>query len=189
MQELPLSVVKLPYSGKDALRARSRRRGSTRCTAAPAWMPSWRRFADQPSGARADVGFASGLHQAGLSIGVFSSDGKPMIMVNLAASREEGAVLATELLRLATVPLTVGRTARFCARAGNVGVGLPGIAGRVDQKGPTATGPAGARQASMIRRGQRLFDGPASRQTRKRPPARQHGQRVAIGLDGLDRKT
>lgn len=39
----------------------------------------------------------------GLSLGVFSIDGKNTIMVNLDASREEGVAFGPELLRLATV--------------------------------------------------------------------------------------
>jgi hypothetical protein len=39
----------------------------------------------------------------GLSLGVFSIDGKNTIFVNLEASREEGAAFGPELLRLATV--------------------------------------------------------------------------------------
>jgi hypothetical protein len=39
----------------------------------------------------------------GLSLGVFSIDGKNTILVNLEASREEGAAFGPELLRLATV--------------------------------------------------------------------------------------
>lgn len=39
----------------------------------------------------------------GLSIGVFLVDSKPTIMVNLTASRSEGAVFSSDLLRLATV--------------------------------------------------------------------------------------
>lgn len=39
----------------------------------------------------------------GLSMGVFMVDERPTIVVNLTASREEGAVLSSDLLRLATV--------------------------------------------------------------------------------------
>jgi len=39
----------------------------------------------------------------GLSLGVFSIDGKNTILVNLEASREEGVAFGPELLRLATV--------------------------------------------------------------------------------------
>jgi hypothetical protein len=39
----------------------------------------------------------------GLSLGVFAVDGKPTIVVNLPASRTEGAAFASDLLRLAVV--------------------------------------------------------------------------------------
>lgn len=41
--------------------------------------------------------------QRGLSMGVFSIDGKPTILVNLAASKSEGAAFGSDLLRLAKV--------------------------------------------------------------------------------------
>jgi len=40
---------------------------------------------------------------AGLSLGVFVIDGKTTLIVNLAASREEGAVFSSQLLKLAKV--------------------------------------------------------------------------------------
>jgi hypothetical protein len=40
---------------------------------------------------------------AGLAIGVALRDGRPHILINLAASRLEGADLASELLKLATI--------------------------------------------------------------------------------------
>jgi hypothetical protein len=41
--------------------------------------------------------------QRGLSLGVFGIDGKPTILVNLAASKSEGAAFGSDLLRLAKV--------------------------------------------------------------------------------------
>jgi hypothetical protein len=41
--------------------------------------------------------------QRGLSLGVFAIDGKPTIVVNLAASKQEGAAFGSDLLRLAKV--------------------------------------------------------------------------------------
>ena len=41
--------------------------------------------------------------QRGLSLGVFAIDGKPTILVNLAASKAEGAAFGSDLLRLAKV--------------------------------------------------------------------------------------
>ena len=41
--------------------------------------------------------------QRGLSLGVFAIDGKPTILVNLAASKSEGAAFGSDLLRLAKV--------------------------------------------------------------------------------------
>jgi hypothetical protein len=40
---------------------------------------------------------------AGLSLGVFVIDGKTSLVINLAASREEGAVFSSEILKLAKV--------------------------------------------------------------------------------------
>lgn len=41
--------------------------------------------------------------ERGLSLGVFTVEGRPTIVVNLAAAREEGAAFASDLLRLARV--------------------------------------------------------------------------------------
>lgn len=104
VQELPLSVVKLPYSGKDALKSAIAAQGIDAlycCPSLDAELSAIREISHQAH--VLTLASRQAFIQAGLSIGVFSSDGKPMIMVNLAASREEGAVLATELLRLATV--------------------------------------------------------------------------------------
>jgi hypothetical protein len=49
------------------------------------------------------VASQEGHLKLGLSLGVFDIGGKNTIMVNLEASREEGAVFGPELLRLATV--------------------------------------------------------------------------------------
>ena len=49
------------------------------------------------------VGSQEAQLMQGLSLGVFSIEGKNTIIVNLQASREEGVAFGPELLRLATI--------------------------------------------------------------------------------------
>lgn len=104
VQDLPIKVVKLAYSGKDALRSAITAGGIDVlycCPSLESELTALREVSQQQHvmtfGARED------FVRSGLSIGVFSVDGKATIMVNLPASRSEGASLASELLRLANV--------------------------------------------------------------------------------------
>ena len=104
VQELPLAAVKLPFTSKDALKAAIAAQGIDALYCCPSLdgdLAAIREISHQQH--VLTLASRQAFIQAGLAIGVFSSDGKPMIMVNLPASREEGAELATELLRLATV--------------------------------------------------------------------------------------
>ena len=49
------------------------------------------------------VGSREDYVKRGVSLGVFLASGRPTIMVNLSASRSEGAAFSSDLLRLATV--------------------------------------------------------------------------------------
>jgi hypothetical protein len=49
------------------------------------------------------IGAREDFVQAGLSLGLVLADGKPVLTVNLPASRDEGAAFGSELLRLARV--------------------------------------------------------------------------------------
>lgn len=104
VQELPLSVVKLAYTGKEPLKSAIVAGGIDALYCCPS-LDSDLAGIREVSHQQHVITLASrqAFIPAGLSIGVFSSDGKPTIMINLAASRDEGAELATELLRLATV--------------------------------------------------------------------------------------
>ena len=149
-----------------ASRARSRRRGSTRCTAAPAWMPSWRRFAISHQAhvltlASRQAFIRWAVDRRVLQRREADDHGQP----GGESRRGRGAgdrALATGDRH----PLTVGRTARLlCTARGTWALVCLASRGRADQKGPRRLR-AQARQAGLDdRRGQRLFDGPASRQT------------------------
>jgi hypothetical protein len=104
VQNLPLRVVKIAYAGKDALH------GAVTGQGIDALYVCAGLEADQ-SGIRDEshrthvLTIASREEQltAGLSLGVFTFDGKTTITVNLPASKEEGAAFSSELLRLARV--------------------------------------------------------------------------------------
>lgn len=104
VQDLPISVVKLAYSGKEALKSAISAQGIDALYCCPSL--------EQELGTLREVSHQQHVltlaaHEAfiraGLSIGVFPNEGKATIMINLAASREEGASLSSDLLRLATV--------------------------------------------------------------------------------------
>ncbi len=104
VQDLPISVVKLAYSSKDALRSAITAQGIDAlycCPSLEAELGALREVSHQQH--VLTLASKESFIQAGLSIGVFLSEGKPRIMINLAASRDEGATLSSELLRLATV--------------------------------------------------------------------------------------
>src|SRR6185295_7088358 len=103
-QELPISVVKLAYAGKDALKSSIAAQGIDALYCCPSLDPDLGAIREVSHQQHVlTLASKEAFVQAGLSIGVFPSDGKPMIMINLAASRDEGASLSSELLRLAAV--------------------------------------------------------------------------------------
>jgi hypothetical protein len=104
IQDLPFKTVKMAFSSKDALRAAIGAQGIDAVYACAGM--------ENDLGAVREIGRAQHVLtigtreadvQAGLSLGVFVTDGKAMINVNLPASREEGAAFSSELLRLARV--------------------------------------------------------------------------------------
>jgi hypothetical protein len=104
VQNLPLRVVKLAYSGKDALHAAVSSQGIDAIYVCPGLEPDQGGIREE---SRRDhvLTIAAREEQltAGLSLGVFIFDGKTTITVNLPSSKEEGAAFSSELLRLARV--------------------------------------------------------------------------------------
>jgi len=101
---LPVKVSRLSFVGRDALDRAMRESGIDTlyvCGGLDAYL------ADIESVARARKALTMASREAhlkhGLSLGVFSVDGRNTIMVNLEASREEGVAFSPELLSLATV--------------------------------------------------------------------------------------
>lgn len=104
VQDLPISVVKLAYTGKDALKSAITAQGIDALYCCPSLEPELGAVREVSHQQHVlTLASKEAFVQAGLSIGVFPKDGKPTILINLAASRDEGASFATELLRLATV--------------------------------------------------------------------------------------
>ena len=104
VQDLPISVVKLPYTGKDALKSAITAQGIDALYCCPGLEPDLSALREVSHQQHVlTLAAKEAFVQAGLSLGVFPKDGKPTIVINLAASRDEGASLASELLRLATV--------------------------------------------------------------------------------------
>ena len=104
VQELPFRAVKVAFTGKDALRSAILSQGIDAlygCVGLEAEQGTLKELSHHEHvltiGAREDQ--VSG----GMSLGVFVTDGKPTITVNLQASRDEGASFSSELLRLARV--------------------------------------------------------------------------------------
>jgi hypothetical protein len=104
VQNLPLHVVKLAYSGKDALHAAIGSQGIDALYVSPGLEGDQGGIRDESHRSHV-LTIASKEEQlnAGLSLGVFLFDGKTTITVNLPASKEEGAAFSSELLRLARV--------------------------------------------------------------------------------------
>ncbi|MGZ3441616.1 MAG: YfiR family protein, partial [Polyangia bacterium] len=104
VQNLPLRVVKLAYSSKDALHSAVTSQGIDALYVCPGLESDQGGIRDE---SRRDhvLTIASREEQltAGLSLGVFTFEGKTTITVNLPASKEEGAAFSSELLRLARV--------------------------------------------------------------------------------------
>jgi hypothetical protein len=104
VQNLPLRVVKLAYSGKDALHAAVSGQGIDAVYVCPG-LESDQGSIREVSRRDHILTIASREDQlnSGLSLGVFAFDGKTTITVNLSASKDEGAAFSSELLRLARV--------------------------------------------------------------------------------------
>ncbi|MDB4969318.1 MAG: hypothetical protein JWN44_5007 [Myxococcales bacterium] len=104
VQNLPLRVVKLAYSGKDALHGAVTGQGIDALYVCPG-LESEQNAIREESRRVHILTVASREEQltAGFSLGVFMFDGKTTITVNLPASKEEGAAFSSELLRLARV--------------------------------------------------------------------------------------
>ena len=104
VQNLPLRVVKLAYTGKDALHGAVTGQGIDAVYVCPGLEGDQGGIRDE---SRRDhiITIASREEQlnSGLSLGVFSFDGKTTITVNLPSSKDEGAAFSSELLRLARV--------------------------------------------------------------------------------------
>jgi hypothetical protein len=104
VQGLPLRVVKLAFSGKDALHGAVTSQGIDALYVCAGLEGDQSAIRDE---SRRDhiLTIASREEQltAGLSLGVFLFDGKTTITVNLPSSKEEGAAFSSELLRLARV--------------------------------------------------------------------------------------
>src|SRR5262249_31631856 len=104
IQELPFRVVKLAFGGRDALKAAVSSQGLDalyNCVGLEGDVGSVKEVSHREHvltmAAREDQ------VSAGLTLGVFLTDGKATITVNLPASRDEGAAFSSELLRLAHV--------------------------------------------------------------------------------------
>jgi hypothetical protein len=104
IQELPFRAVALAYPGKGGLKSAVQSQGIDAlyvCAGLEGDLGGIREFSRREH--VLTMGARDEFVQSGLSLGVFSVDGKPTITVNLPASREEGAAFGSELLRLARV--------------------------------------------------------------------------------------
>ena len=104
VQNLPLHVIKLAYTSKDALHSAVGSQGIDAVYVSAGLEGDQGTIRDESKRDHI-LTIASREDQlsAGLSLGVFSYDGKTTIAVNLPASKEEGAAFSSELLRLARV--------------------------------------------------------------------------------------
>lgn len=104
VQNLPLHVIKLAYSNKDALHGAIANQGIVALYVCPGLDSEQGNIRDQ---SRRDHVLTIASHSdqlnSGYSLGVFVLDGKTTIVVNLPASKEEGAAFSSDLLRLAHV--------------------------------------------------------------------------------------
>jgi hypothetical protein len=101
---LPIGVASLAYGGPEPLRKVFEAEGIDAvyvCDGLEAELPAiaqiTRRTKVLTMGSHPDQ-----IHAA-LSLGVFQAEGKPVILLNLPASRREGVLFTADLLRLATV--------------------------------------------------------------------------------------
>ena len=101
---LSVKVVRVYFAGREALERAVRDGGIDTfyvCSGLDASLPEIKSVSRQRK--VLTVASQEGHLKLGLSLGVFEVGGKNTIMVNLDASREEGASFGPELLRLATV--------------------------------------------------------------------------------------
>ena len=104
VQNLPMRVVKLAFTGKDALHASVSSQGIDALYICPGLEGDQGAIREE---SRRDhvLTIAAREEQltSGLSLGVFVYEGKTTITVNLPSSKDEGAAFSSELLRLARV--------------------------------------------------------------------------------------
>jgi hypothetical protein len=104
VQNLPFHAVKLAFGNKDALHSAISSQGIDAlyvCAGLDGDAAGIRDVSHHDH--VLTIGSREDFVDHGMSLGVFTVDGKPTITVNLAASREEGAAFSSELLRLAHV--------------------------------------------------------------------------------------
>jgi hypothetical protein len=104
IQDLPFRAVKLAFTSKDALKSAISSQGIDAlyiCVGLEGDVGAVKEVSHKEH--VLSIGAREELVQGGLSLGVFLTDGKATITVNLQASRDEGAALSSELLRLAHV--------------------------------------------------------------------------------------
>jgi hypothetical protein len=104
VQDLPFRAVKLPFSGKEGLKAAISSQGIDvlySCTGLEGDLGTLKEVSHHEH--VLTIGSREEHLSSGLSLGVFLTDGRATITVNLAASHDEGAAFSSELLRLARV--------------------------------------------------------------------------------------
>jgi hypothetical protein len=104
VQELPIRVYTVPYTTRASLKPAVAAHGIDVlyvCTGLESEIDAIKDFSRGQH--VLTIGQKQEFLNAGLSLGVFSIDGKNTITVNLTASRDEGAAFGSELLRLAKV--------------------------------------------------------------------------------------
>jgi hypothetical protein len=101
---LLIRVSPLPFAGSDAFKKSISARGIDVVYVCPGLEWELVAITEVTRQMKAlSVGSAQAQVEKGLSLGVFEVDGKCTILLNLPASRLEGAAFATDLLRLAKV--------------------------------------------------------------------------------------
>jgi hypothetical protein len=104
VQDLPVKVFAVPYANRASLKPAVTAHGIDVlyiCTGLESEIDAIKEFSRGQH--VLTIGSKIEFLNSGLSLGVFSVDGKNTITVNLAASRDEGAAFGSELLRLAKV--------------------------------------------------------------------------------------
>lgn len=101
---LPIGVTSLAYAGAEPLRKTVETEGIDAfyvCEGLDGEIPAIARIARKSK--VITLGSSTEQVHAGLSLGVLHSEGKPVILLNLPASRREGVLFTADLLRLAKV--------------------------------------------------------------------------------------